>query len=272
MPEVDGAGWSGATALSAQARDTDCYVGVDVGGSGIKAGVVDLVAGSLAGDRVRIDTPSNFAFEAVVETIATTVAAAGAATRVGVGFPAVVAHGVVKSPPTAHEFGGWVGRSIADAVAVTTGCAVTVLNDADAAGTAELHYGAGRDADGVVIVVTLGTGVGTAVFVDGTLVPNTEFGKLHLAGREDVAEQRVSDRVRGAENLAWDEYGRRLHEYLALLDKLFTPDLVIIGGGVSKKHAKYLDQVDIRATVVPAELRNQAGIVGAARAAAEAAR
>ncbi len=142
-----------------------------------------------------------------------------------------------------------------------------MLNDADAAGVAEMHFGAGHNSGGLVMIFTLGTGVGSAVFVEGVLVPNTELGKLFLSDQPDVAELYIADRVRTDEDLDWDVWGHRLHEYFSHIDRLFTPDLVIVGGGVSKKHKRFLHSVDIRVPVVPAELRNQAGIVGAATAA-----
>lgn len=248
------------------------HIGVDVGGSGIKAGLVDIEGGALIGDRVRTPTPKGFEFDEIVGAIAELVGELGPPATLGVGFPGVVAHGVVKSPPTAHEHEGWVGRSLAESLADAVGAPTVVLNDADAAGVAEVRHGAGRGRNGLVMVFTLGTGVGSAVFVDGVLVPNTELGKLFLRNRNEVAEQQIADRVRTAEDLGWDEWGERLHEYFGHVDRLFTPDLVIVGGGVSKKHAKFLDRVEIRADVVPAELRNQAGIVGAALAAADPAR
>lgn len=245
------------------------HIGVDVGGSGIKAGLVDIHGGELVGDRIRTPTPTGFAFDDIVGAIAELVSTFGSPTTVGVGFPGVVAHGVVRSPPTAHEYDGWVGRSLADALAEAVGATTIVLNDADAAGVAEVRHGAGRGRTGLVMVFTLGTGVGSAVFENGVLVPNTELGKLFLRNRKDVAEHQIADRVRTEEDLGWEEWGGRLHEYFSHIDRLFTPDVVIVGGGVSKKHAKFIGHIEIRADVVPAELRNEAGIVGAALAAAD---
>lgn len=250
--------------MSAERR----LVGVDIGGSGIKGALVDVVGGEFIGDRRRIETPSGFDFDDIVGTVATLVSELGGAHAVGVGFPGVVAHGVVKSPPTAHEYPGWLGRDLGKAISDAVDAPALVLNDADAAGVAEVRFGAGRDRDGLVMIFTLGTGVGSAVFVDGELVPNTELGKLFIEGHDQVAELYMADRVRTTENLDWETYGHRLHEYVAHVDRLFTPDLVVIGGGVSKKHQKFLPLVDIRVPVVAAELRNQAGIVGAATAAA----
>jgi polyphosphate glucokinase len=246
-------------------------IGVDVGGSGIKGAVVDLATGELIGERIRIPTPESFGLDEVAATIAVVVGelrpglGTGAVDApIGVGFPAVVSHGVVASPPTAHEFEGWVGQDIAARLSDQCGVSVVVGNDADVAGIAEFRFGAGHGRNGTVLVVAIGTGVGSALFVDGDLVPNTEFGKLYLPGQTEVAEHYMSDRVRTDEDLSWSTWGGRLDEYLRHLDRLFTPDLVIIGGGVSKKHERYLDEVRLRCPVVPAELRNHAGIVGAA--------
>ena len=242
-------------------------VGVDVGGSGTKAALVDVTTGGLVSERVRLETPANFEFDQMVDTVAEVVRQVGHEGPVGVGFPAVVVRGVVKSPPTAHEFEDWVGRDFGAALSKAIGVPVTVLNDADAAGLAERSFGAGRERDGVVMVFTLGTGVGSAMFVDGVLVPNTELGKLYLANRSEVSENQVASRVRQEEGLGWSYWGGRLSEYLDQVERLFTPDLVIVGGGVSRKHQKFLDIVDIDAEVVAAQLRNHAGIVGAAVAA-----
>ncbi len=249
-------------------------IGIDVGGSGIKGGVVDLAVGELVGERVRIPTPETFGFDEIAATIAVIVgelrpllaadAEADVGAPIGVGFPAVVSHGIVASPPTAHEFDGWIGQDLAAKLSDQCGVPVAVANDADVAGLAEFRFGAGHGLGGSVLVIAIGTGVGSALFVDGDLVPNTELGKLFLPGQTEVAEHYMSDRVRSDEDLGWSTWGRRLDEYLRHIDRLFTPDLVVIGGGVSKKHEKYLDEVHLRCPVVPAELRNHAGIVGAA--------
>ncbi len=244
-------------------------LGIDVGGSGIKGALVDLGTGELVTERLRVDTPEGFELDAVVAVIAKIAAELDSDGPLGVGFPAVVRHGVVASPPTAHEFDGWIGVDLAAAIGTATGAPAEVLNDADAAGLAELSFGAARQRRGVVIVLTFGTGVGSGLFVDGRLVPNTELGKLYLENQPSVAENQVADRVRGEEELDWAEWGERLQAYLEHLDRLFTPDLVVVGGGVSKRFDRYRDAIDIRAEVVAAELRNAAGIVGAAAAVAD---
>jgi len=184
---------------------------------------------------------------------------------VGVGFPAAVAEGIVLTPPTAHHVAGWVDQSVNDRFSAATGCNVMVLNDADAAGLAEMRYGAGQGIDGVVITVTLGTGVGGGLFMDGKLVPNLEIGKLFLASHEDVVEQYMAGRIKKDHGLKWYEYGERLNEFCLHIEHVFSPQLIIIGGGVSKKHKKFLSEDQLlRTRIVPAKLRNQAGIAGAA--------
>ena len=240
-------------------------LGIDIGGSGIKGALVDLDSGKLAGEWIRIKTPPSFDIDAVTETMAALVAEVDYKGPVGVGFPAAVADGVVLTAPTAHEVCGWVEQSINDRFSAACGCDVTVLNDADAAGLAEMHFGAGRGIRGVVITITLGTGVGAGLFIDGKLVPNLEIGKLFLASHEDVVEQYMAGRIRKEQGLDWLEYGERLNEFCLHIERVFSPQLIIIGGGVSSKHKKFLfgDQLK-RTRIVPAELRNQAGITGAA--------
>ena len=246
-------------------------LGIDIGGSGIKGALVDLDSGEFASDRIRIDTPSGFDINTVTETISRLVDEFEYKGPVGVGFPAAVASGVVLTAPTAHHVVGWVNQSINERFSSASGCSVKVLNDADAAGLAEMHFGAGRGVDGVVITVTLGTGVGGGLFMDGKLVPNLEIGKLFLESHDDVVEQYMAGRIKKEHDLKWYEYGERLNEFCLHIEHIFSPQLIIIGGGVSKKHKKFLsDDQLIRTRVVPAELRNQAGISGAAMWAAAA--
>jgi len=240
-------------------------LGIDIGGSGIKGALVDLDNGKLASKWIRIKTPPSFEIDAVTETMAALVTEFGYKGPVGVGFPAAVADGVVLTAPTAHEAGGWVEQPINDRFSEACGCDVTVLNDADAAGLAEMRFGAGRGIRGVVITITLGTGVGAGLFMDGKLVPNLEIGKLFLASHEDVVEQYMAGRIRKEQGLNWHEYGERLNEFCLHIERVFSPRLIIIGGGISSKHKKFLSGDQLKRTrIVPAELRNQAGITGAA--------
>jgi polyphosphate glucokinase len=245
-------------------------LGIDVGGSGIKGALVDLESGELKTERIRIKTPASFRIKSVSKTIARLVNRFGYNGPVGVGFPAAVASGVVLTPPTAHHVPGWEGEAIDDIFSNATGCPVMVLNDADAAGLAEMRFGAGRDTDGVVITVTLGTGVGGGLFMDGRLVPNLEIGKIYLPGHDEVVEQYMAQRIKKEKGLTWDEYGARLNEFCLHVEHVFSPRLIIIGGGVSANHKKFLPGFPLKRTaVVPAEMRNQAGIAGAAVWAAE---
>lgn len=245
-------------------------LGIDVGGSGIKGALVDLDTGELVTERIRIRTPSSFKIKSVAKTIARLVEKFEYSGPLGIGFPAAVASGVVLTAPTAHHVPGWVGESIDGIFSEATGCAATVLNDADAAGLAEMRFGAGRNVDGVVITVTLGTGVGGGLFMDGRLVPNLEIGKIYLPGHDEVVEQYMAQRIKKEQGLSWSEYGARLNEFCLHVEHVFSPSLIIIGGGVSEKHHKFLPGYPLKRTaVVPANMRNEAGISGAAVWAAE---
>jgi polyphosphate glucokinase len=237
--------------------------GVDIGGSGIKGAPVDLVAGALAEARRRVTTPQPAEVKHVVEAAGQVVRQFGSADRIGVTFPGVVVGGVVKTAANMHP--SWIDAPAADLFAAEFGRPVTVLNDADAAGIAEVKYGAGRGHGGVMLMLTFGTGIGSALFLDGRLVPNTEFGHLELHGKD--AEDRASDRARQDEDLGWHAWAKRLEEYLRHVEMLMRPDLIIIGGGVSKKTEHYLPHVSLSTPVVPAALQNNAGIIGAALAA-----
>src|SRR5210317_657305 len=240
-------------------------LGIDIGGSGIKGALVDLDNGRLTTERLRIETPPSFHIDEVSHTVSELVWAFDYNGPVGVGFPAAVANGIVLTPPTAHHVAGWVGQSVNNRFSEATGCDVKVLNDADAAGLAEMRFGAGRGVNGVVITITLGTGVGAGLFMDGKLVPNLELGKLFLEGHDEVVEQYMAGRIKKEHGLKWYEYGERLNEFCLHIEHLFSPQLIIIGGGVSKNHRKFLSEDQLHRTrIVPAELRNQAGISGAA--------
>ncbi len=240
-------------------------LGIDIGGSGIKGAPVNTKTGVLKGERYRIPTPQPSTPNAVGDAVARIVKHFRWKGPVGITFPAVIKDGVVYSAANIDK--SWIGVNGSELLEKKTGCPVLLLNDADAAAIAEMELGAGRNRRnrGVVFLLTFGTGIGSAIFVDGVLVPNTELGHMEMNGME--AEHYASDIVRKREKLDWNEWAVRVNEYLLLLEALFSPDLFIIGGGVSKKHPRYMHQLHTQAKVVPAELLNDAGIVGAALAA-----
>ncbi|WP_273846218.1 polyphosphate--glucose phosphotransferase [Rubrobacter calidifluminis] len=239
--------------------------GLDIGGSGIKGAPVDVGTGELLSERVRVGTPQPATPGAIVESALEVLAACGWEGPVGCGFPAVVKDGVVRTAANVDESN--VGFDLQDALERETRHPVRVINDADAAGLAEMRWGAGRGEKGVVLMLTLGTGIGTALFTGGRLVPNTELGHIEIAGYD--AEMRASDGARKREKLGWKKWSRRLEEYIRHIEDLLWPDLIIIGGGVSKKFEKFMAHVDVRTRVVPARMHNAAGIAGAALAASE---
>lgn len=245
-------------------------LGIDIGGSGIKGALVDTGAGRLAGERQRLTTPESLMPVDVLATVVKLVEQFGGYEGpLGVGFPAVVVNGAPRTPFTAHHIQEWVGFPVAAQLQERLRRPVIMLNDADAAGIAEMRFGHGRNERGVVIFLTLGTGIGSAVFSDGQLVPNTEFGQIRLPGRTERGELHAAGDVRKRDNLDWKTYAARLDEYLGYLNMLFSPRLFIIGGGISKEHEQFLPLLTVPTRVEPAELRNQAGIIGAAIAAAE---
>jgi polyphosphate glucokinase len=240
-------------------------LGVDIGGSGVKGAPVDLDTGALAGERVRLPTPQPSTPDAVVKAVAEIVDSFGWTGPLGVTVPAVVTHGVTRT--AANIDSSWIGAEAEALLRETTGRDVTLVNDADAAGYAEARFGAAREHHGTVLVTTLGTGIGTALIVDGRLIPNTELGHIEIDGVD--AEHRASEAARDRENLSWEKWATRLQRYYRTLEKLFWPDLFVVGGGVSRKADKFLPLLDLKTPIVPATLRNQAGIVGAALLAAE---
>jgi polyphosphate glucokinase len=243
--------------------------GIDFGGSGIKGAPVDLGTGEFAADRSRVETPEGGRPDAVADVVLRLVeAGASSGVPVGITVPGVVMHGVVLSAANIDK--SWIGTDAAELFGRRLGHEVVVVNDADAAGLAEARYGAARDQRGLVIMTTLGTGIGTALVYDGVLVPNSELGHLEIDGRD--AESVAANSARERDNLSWAEWAPLLTDYYRTLEMLFSPELFVVGGGVSKHASKYLPLLDIRTPIVPAQLRNTAGIVGAAVLAAEAAR
>jgi polyphosphate glucokinase len=249
--------------------DPRVAIGVDVGGSGIKVGAVDTSTGQLVAPRLRVATPQPSTPESLVRSIARLVKRVSPgldpSTVVGVGVPCVVIDGVTKTAANIDQ--AWIGFDARSALIKALKRPVHVLNDADAAGLAEMRFGAGRGKDGVVLVLTLGTGVGSALFNDGRLVPNTELGHMEIRGRD--AERRSAAAARTRRGLSWKAWTNDLDEHLHAIDRILWPGLFILGGGVSKRAERFIPRLTVRPPVVPATLENDAGIVGAALAAAE---
>jgi polyphosphate glucokinase len=241
-------------------------IGIDVGGSGIKAAVVETTTGELITPRVRVETPQPSTPKAVAKATAGIVADLPPELAAGIGFPAVVLDGEAKT--AANVDASWIGTQADVLFADALRRPLTVGNDADAAGLAEMRFGAGRGEMGTVLMLTLGTGIGSALFRDGVLVPNTELGHLQIRGKD--AERRAAASIKERKGLSWHEWGKLLSEYLDAIDALLWPDLVIIGGGISKDAAHFIKDLPSRMRCVPATLLNRAGIVGAAMLAAEA--
>ena len=236
--------------------------GIDFGGSGIKGAPVDLDTGEFAAERLRIETPDKATPSAVADVVHELLdrAEAPADAPVGITVPGVVTHGVVRSAANIDK--AWIDQDAERLFGERLERRVTVINDADAAGLAEARYGAAKDEHGLVIVTTLGTGIGSALVYDGVLVPNSELGHLEIDGHD--AESRAANSVREAKDWSWEKWAERLTTYYRAVEALFSPDLFVVGGGVSKHGDKFLPLIDIRTPIVPATLRNTAGIVGAA--------
>jgi polyphosphate glucokinase len=237
-------------------------LGIDIGGSGIKGAPVDTVRGKLLAERYRIPTPRPATPEAVASAVGELVRHFKWKGPVGCALPAVVQQGYVRTAANISK--SWLGVHAPRILRKAAGASVTVINDADAAGYAEMHFGAGRRRTGLVIIVTLGTGIGTALFINGHLVPNTELGHIQIRGRD--AEKWAAASVREGKNLSWKKWAHRVDVYLRHMHRYFWPDLFIIGGGVSRKYKKFVPRLRVPAKVVPARLGNDAGIVGAALA------
>jgi len=238
-------------------------LGIDIGGSGIKGAPVDMARGQFARDRLRFETPKVSTPDAVAEVVARIAAEFADDTGdspIGVTLPAVVTKGVVRT--AANIDPAWVGTDVRKLLSDRLGRPVTVVNDADAAGVGELQFGAARNAGGLVLISTLGTGIGSALVYHGVLVPNSELGHLEIDGRD--AESRAASSVRDDKNLSWPEWAERLQRYYSHVEDLLWPDLIVVGGGVSKKAEKFLPLLHLRAPIVAAQLQNSAGIIGAA--------
>lgn len=242
-------------------------LGIDIGGSGIKGAPVNLDKGTFAEDRLRIATPEEATPEAVCDVVEQVAEHFSVKKDVplGITLPAVVTHGVVQSAANIDK--SWIGVDADALFRQRLGRPVHLVNDADAAGVAERHYGAAKGKKGLVILTTLGTGIGSALLIDGRLVPNTELGHLELDGHD--AETRAAESVREREGIDTEEWAERLQRYYSHVESLFSPDLFVVGGGVSKQADTFLPLLDLRTEIVPAKLRNKAGIIGSARLADE---
>ncbi len=235
-------------------------LGIDIGGTGVKAAPVDIQKGVLTGERHRILTPQPATPDALIYTMAQIVTHFNWSGPIGCGFPAVIKDGAVHTASNVAP--EWIGTNAGNLLEQATGQKATFLNDADAAGLAEMRFGAGKGHNGLVLIVTLGTGIGTSLFINQKLVPNTELGHIELHGKD--AEKRAAERVRIEKKLSWKIWALRVNEYLKAMEALLWPDLIIIGGGASKKHDRFFPYLTVKVETVPAQLRNEAGIVGAA--------
>lgn len=242
-------------------------LGIDIGGQGVKGALVDLGTGELASERIRIPTPQPATPEAVADVVAEIAEqlTAGAGTSlgrspIGIAIPAVCQHGIARSAANIDK--SWVDVDVDALFTARLGRPVHVVNDADAAGVAEARYGVARDVPGLVVLTTLGTGIGSALLLDGRLIPNSELGHLEVDGYD--AEQRAAQSAKVREDLSYEEWAGRLQRYYSHLEGLLWPDLFVVGGGISKSADKFLPLLSLRTSIVPAKLRNTAGIVGAA--------
>lgn len=245
-------------------------IGVDIGGTGIKAGIVDLDRGILDSERVRVPTPKGATPADVLVAVKSVLHELGVSDSnlpLGVAFPAIVKYG--KTLSAANVSQDWIGFEAERFFENGLGRSIHFVNDADAAGVAEVRHGAARGARGLTILTTLGTGIGSAFLYDGVLLPNTELGHLEIDGFD--AESRAAESARSREDLSWEEWAARLQRYFDVVEMLFSPDLIVVGGGISKHHENFLPLLDLKAPIIPAKLRNAAGIVGAAALAAEGA-
>ncbi len=238
-------------------------LGIDIGGTGIKGAPVNTLTGELLTERYRLLTPQPATPDAVAETVGQVARFFDWHGPIGIGFPAIVRHGITLS--AANVDSAWIGTDADTLFETATGNPVHVVNDADAAGLAEMRFGAGADRNGVVLIITIGTGLGTALFVNGQLVPNTEFGHIEIGGQD--AEYKASEAARIREELSWKKWAKRFNRYLHTLENLLSPDVIILGGGASKDADKFVPRLEVKAELMIAAMLNEAGIVGAALAA-----
>ncbi len=251
--------------ISISSGNSNYVLGIDIGGSGVKGAPVDLNKGVLLAERMRVETPQPSTPKAIGKAVLKIKEHFDWHGPIGCGYPGVVRHGVTYSAANVDK--KWIGANaveIFNKIFNDPLSNVAFINDADAAGLAEMYFGAGREQSGVVMMLTVGTGIGTALFTNGHLVPNLEIGHMEVNGCE--AEPLITDATRQREDLSWKKWAKRFNEYLAAIDRLFSPDLIIIGGGISKKADKYLDLLHSQAHILPATLLNEAGIIGAALA------
>lgn len=241
-------------------RHKGVVLGIDIGGTGIKGAPVDIKTGKLLAERMRVETPKGAGVREIISAVKAIVAHFSWEGRIGCTIPGVVQRGVVRTAANISK--EWINTNGAAALHRATKCKCSLLNDADAAGLAEARFGAGKKNSGLVAVVTLGTGIGTALVSQGCVVPNSELGHLIIDGKD--AEEIASNRAREEGGLEWDDWAKGVEKYLRYFDSLIWPDLIIIGGGVSKKAEKFLPKITTRVKVVPAKLKNDAGIIGAA--------
>ncbi|MDX2246754.1 MAG: ROK family protein [Bacteroidia bacterium] len=235
-------------------------LGIDIGGSGMKGAIVNITNGEFTSERYREATPLPSTPKAVAKTVAKMAEHFQWKGLIGCGFPSVIQKGKVLTAANIDK--KWIDTRVESLFEEATGCIVKVVNDADAAGLAEATFGAGKGIEGLAILLTVGTGIGSAFIQDGLLVPNSELGHLRFKG--SIAEHYASDAVRKKEELSWHIWGKRFNEYLNYVYSLFYPDVIILGGGASKKYDKFEDVIDVPTTVITAKLLNQAGIIGAA--------
>ncbi len=238
----------------------DLVLGIDVGATGMKGGLVDVEKGEMVSDRFKILTPSPATPANMAPVIAEIVDHFKYKGIIGCGFPSIIKNGVSYSAANIDK--SWIGTNVNKTFSKITGCEMVICNDADVAGMAEMSFGRGKGEDGLVMIITIGTGLGSALFMDGQLIPNTEFG--HLKFKDSIAEKYCAGSTRKKLGMTYEEWGHRFNEYLIHIEHLFSPDLIILGGGTSKKFDEYAHTITIKTPVEPAKMRNNAGIIGAA--------